>query len=750
MGVPPAQVKPETRTVCWQVVIDAPPTYNDILGAPWIYLMQVVPSTYHHRDLHALRAKLEDHIKIKLIAFLQSRSSTFAWSTKDMVGISPEVICHKLNVDPTFKPIRQKRRRLGPDQAKAVQDEVERLIKADQIMEVQYPDWLANPVVVKKKKRKWRVCVDFTDLNKACPKDSFPLPHIDHLVEATAGNQLLSFMDAFSGYNQIAMSLTDREKMAFITDRGTYCYKVMPFGLKNTGTTYQRLVNIMFADLLRRTTEVYIDDMLVKSLIAEQHIQHLGECFDILDQFQMKLNPTKYTFGVTSGEFLGYIVTERGIEANSKQIEAILGLSSPTNKWEVQRLTGRIPALNRFIARSTDKCLTVYQLLRGNKDFHWDEGCEIAVRQLKDGVLVRDDRGDQRPIFYTSKALNDAESRYPTLEKLALAVIVAARKLQPYFKSHSVVVFTDQPLRTILHSPLQSRRMTKCAVELSEFDIEYRSHPNLKSQVQADFITQLSPELGNPTAKEEHWTMFVDGSSSHQGFGVGLILRSPTGEVLEQALKLNFKASNNETEYEAVLVGLRLARGLEVTHLQVFSNSQLVVSQFSGEFDAKNERMGAYRHENASADALAALANCSDPERRRTIPVKRIEAPIIDLASLISVINDDSVPMEVDEPIEDLTDVTKPPDDWQIEIKLYISDGIVPPDHWAARRLKARSAKYILFDGELFRCSLSGVLLTCISREEAERIMMEVHEGEGGNHSGGCALALKIKKDGHY
>ncbi|XP_010490420.1 PREDICTED: uncharacterized protein LOC104768192 [Camelina sativa] len=640
-----------------------------------------------------------------------------------MVGISPEVMCHRLNIDPTFKPVRQKRRRLGPDRVKAVQDEVERLLKADQIVEVQYPDWLANPVVVKKKNGKWRVCVDFTDLNKACPKDSFPLPHVDRLVEATAGNQLLSFMDAFSGYNQIAMSPADREKTAFITDRGTYCYKVMPFGLKNAGATYQRLVNMMFADLLGKTMEVYIDDMLVKSLIAEQHVQHLTECFDILDQFEMKLNPTKCTFGVTSGEFLGYIVTERGIEANPKQIEAILGLPSPTNKREVQRLTDRIAALNRFIARSTDKCLPFYQLLRGNKDFHWDEECEVAFRQLKEyltchsvlvkpedgealylyisvsssavsGVLVRDDRGDQKPIFYTSKALNDAESRYPTLEKLALAVIIAARKLRPYFQSHSIVVLTDQPLRTVLHSPLQSGRMAKWAVELSEYDIEYRSRPSLKSQVLVDFITELSPELDDPTPAVEQWTMFVDGSSTSHGSGVGLILRSPTGEILEQALKLNFKASNNETKYEAVLAGLRLARGLGVKHLQVYCDSQLVVSQFSGEFDAKNKRMGAYqqlvrtlsgefasfsltkipRNENASADALAALANRSDPELRRTIPIECIDAPSIDPDSQIAVINDDSVPMEVDEPIEDMTDVAKPPEDWQLEIKLYISD----------------------------------------------------------------------------
>ena len=140
-----------------------------------------------------------------------------------MSGINPSVTCHELNADSIFKPVRQKRRKLGLQPAKAVNDEVERLTNAGSITEVRYPEWLVNSLVVKKEEGKWRVCVDFTDFNKACPKYSFPLHHIDRIVEATAGNELLSFMDAFSGYNQIMMHPDDREKIAFITDRGTYC-----------------------------------------------------------------------------------------------------------------------------------------------------------------------------------------------------------------------------------------------------------------------------------------------------------------------------------------------------------------------------------------------------------------------------------------------------------------------------------------------------------------------------------------------
>ena len=147
------------------------------------------------------------------------------------------------------------------------------------------------------------MCIDFTDLNKACPKDSFPLPHIDMLVDATVGHELLSFMDTFSCYNQILMHPDDQEKMAFITKRGIFCYKVMPFGLKNVDATYQRLVNKMFADYLGDTMEVYIDDMLIKSLLAEQHLDHLRQAFKVLQKYSMKLNPTKCSLGVHSENF---------------------------------------------------------------------------------------------------------------------------------------------------------------------------------------------------------------------------------------------------------------------------------------------------------------------------------------------------------------------------------------------------------------------------------------------------------------
>ena len=221
----------------------------------------------------------------------------------------PKVIEHKLNVNPEKKPVQQKRRAFAPERNQAITNEVNKLLVVGFICEVNYPEWLANIVLVKKENGKWRMCVDFTDLNKACPKDSFPLPRIDQLVDSTTGHKLLTFMDTFSGYNQIKMVEEDQDKTAFITSQGLHYYKVMPFGLKNVKATYQRLVNKMFSNQIGRNMEVYVDDMLIKSKEELTHLDDLRETFATLRQYQMKLNPSKCAFGVASGKFLGFMVS---------------------------------------------------------------------------------------------------------------------------------------------------------------------------------------------------------------------------------------------------------------------------------------------------------------------------------------------------------------------------------------------------------------------------------------------------------
>ena len=226
--------------------------------------------------------KLSPEMRTKLVQFLKKNMDVFAWTHEDMPSISPEVIRHKLNVDPERKPVQQRRRVFALERNQAITDEVNKLLSASFIQEVYYPDWLANVVLVKKANEKWRMCMDFMDLNKACLKDSFLLPRIDQLVDSTTGHKLLMFMDTFSGYNQIKMAEEDQEKTAFITSQGLYCYKVMSFRLKNAGITYQRLVNKMFSKQIDRNMEVYMDHMLVKSREELAYLDDLKETFTTL------------------------------------------------------------------------------------------------------------------------------------------------------------------------------------------------------------------------------------------------------------------------------------------------------------------------------------------------------------------------------------------------------------------------------------------------------------------------------------
>ena len=282
-------------------------------------------------------------------------------------------------------------------------------------------------------------------------------------------HELLSFMDSFSGYNQISMDPDDQENTLFVTGQGTYCYRVMPFGLKNAGATYQRLVNRMFQKQIGTSMEVYVDDMLVKSTTTELHITHLSEEFQILREYNMKLNPAKCAFRVSAKKFLGFIVNNRGIEANPDKIKVVLDMPPPSSIKEVQRLTRRIATLSRFVSMASDKCQPFFQVLK--KAFQWDTNCEEAFSALKtylssppilvspsegelrtlylavsdfstSAVLVRDKDRVQYPVYYCSRALRGAEERCPRIEKLILTLVTATQKLCPYFQAHTIEIPT--------------------------------------------------------------------------------------------------------------------------------------------------------------------------------------------------------------------------------------------------------------------------------------------------------------------
>ncbi|KAM1027035.1 hypothetical protein ACFX2A_040848 [Malus domestica] len=328
------------------------------------------------------------------------------------------------------------------------------------------------------------MCVDYADLNKGCPKDNFPLPLIDRLIDFTIGKSM----------------------------------------------------------------EVYVDDMLVKSKHADQHITNLSKTFTIL---------------------------------------------------------------KRFISKATDRCAHFSKALKGSKKYiTWTDECAKAFKNLKDymskalllskpevgdtfviylsvlasavsSVLIRNDGNVERPVYYANKALQDAETRYSNIEKLALALVMSARKLRPYFQTHSIIVLTNHSFRQILQSPDTSGRMIKWAIALGEFDISYQPKPAEKGQTVADFIIDFTYPIDIVYTPKE-------------GCGVGLVLTTPDKVAMEYALRFKFKASNNEAEYEALLAGLRLAKHLGVKQIDIFNDSQLVVNQVTNNFDAKDSSMATY------------------------------------------------------------------------------------------------------------------------------------------------------------
>ena len=265
--------------------------------------------------------------------------------------------------------------------------------------------------------------------------------------------------------------------------------------------------------------EVYIADMLVKSIKAELHVDHLAESFQVLKDYKMKFNLTKCAFGVSIVKFLGFIVNSRGIEANPEKIKAMLDMQPPSNTKEIQCLIGRIAELSRFMSRSSDKYQPFFQVLK--KAFHWDTHCEEAFSALKtylssppilvspfggepltlhlavsdfstSGALVRERGRAQQPVYYYSRALRGVEERYLKMEKLVLALVTTGRRLQPYFQAHTIEIPIEHLMKQILHKLETSGRLVKWVIELSEFDIRYNPRTTIKGQVLAYFIMEFT------------------------------------------------------------------------------------------------------------------------------------------------------------------------------------------------------------------------------------------------------------------
>jgi hypothetical protein len=457
----------------------------------------------------------------KLISCLSRNKDVFAWSALDLVGVSRTVIEHSLGIDPSVRPKKQWLCKMSDEKIEAAKAEVHRLLEANFIEPVAYPTWLTNVVMVQKKSSKWRMCIDFTSLNKACPKDNFPLPRIDKIVDSVAGCKVMSLLDCFSGYHQIYMKEEDKASTSFITPFGTYCFIRMPEGLKNAGSTFSRLSKTVLESQVGRNIFRYVDDIVVASKNKADHLADLAETFANMRDARLRLNPEKCVFGVRQGKILGYLVSHRGIEANPTKIQAIINMTPPQSARDVQRLTGRLAALNRFISKSAERSLPFLKTLRGAKDFAWGPEQAAAFASLKQhlsdlailtspdpslplllyiatsphavsAALVQEQNREgttrQCPVYYMSEVLTASKCNMTELEKIFYAVVMASRKLRHYFKAFKVRVTSDRGLGELFRYPEASVRIAKWAAELSGYHITFEPRTAIKSQVLADFI----------------------------------------------------------------------------------------------------------------------------------------------------------------------------------------------------------------------------------------------------------------------
>ncbi|MCH96111.1 gag-pol polyprotein, partial [Trifolium medium] len=384
-------------------------------------------------------------------------------------------------------------------------------------------------------------------------------------------------------------------------------------------------------------------------------------------------------------------------------------------KKSIQSLNGTLTSLSRFVAKSAQHALPLFKLLRKEAVFEWTEECEQALQHLKKALseppvlsrpeveetlyvylavsseavsaaLIRETTEGQKPVYFTSKALQGPELRYQQIEKVALALIIAARRLRQYFLAHTVVVRTDQPIKALLARPDMAGRMLKWSLELSEFDIRYESRKALKAQTLADFVAEMTlPAL--PNSKADKWTIFVDGASSSTGAGAGIILENEAGTIIEVSLSLSFPASNNQAEYEAFLAGLRLAKDVGAKEIKIFTDSQLVVSQVLGEYQAKNDNLQEYlrlvqgkiaqfdsaevkhvpRGDNTRADVLSKLASTKRKGGNKSVVQEILPRPSIEKETLPT-----SSAMVVD--VNSIKDGTS----WMTNYWLYLAHGHLP------------------------------------------------------------------------
>ncbi|XP_022642973.1 uncharacterized protein LOC111242702 [Vigna radiata var. radiata] len=507
--------------------------------------------------------------------------------------------------------------------------------------------------------------------------------------------------------------------------------------------------------------DIYIDDMVVRSPDDEQHLHDLEEVFTQIRRYGMRVNPAKCTFGVAGGKFLGFMLTSRGIEANPDKCEAVLKMASPSTLKDIQRLVGRLTALSRFVPKLAERIRSIVKKMKKDAPGKWDAECEQAFAEVKEilmnpsvmnrpipgyelqiylgvsdtaiSAVLTQEEPSPKLIYFVSRTLQETEVRYQQVEKVALALLHTSRRLRQYFQGYQVVVRTNHLMAKVLRKPDLAGRMVGWAVELSEFGLRYELRGSIKGQHLADFATEL------PVFGSDQWTLYVDGASGRQASGAGIVLEGPNGFLLEYSLVFKFKTSDNHAEYEALVARLGLAKDMGARNMVCRTDSQLVVGQMNWEFQVKEDHLLKYFHratslvetfekvviqhipreQNTRADMLSKLSSGKEKGQLTTVIHQVLLQPFVECYAITSASND-----------------------WQDEIRRLIKrqEDELSVDSSESKKI----ARFIIIGDDLYKRGFSTPLLKCLSPEEAQYVMNELHNGVCGFHSGRRTLKARI------
>lgn len=460
--------------------------------------------------------------------FFRTHKNAFAWTYEDLQGIPPELGEHRIILEKDAKPIRQRQHRLNPKYSMMVKEELDKLLNAGFIYPVPYSEWVSPIVMVPKKNGKIRICQDYRQLNAVTKKDFFPLPFTDSILDAVAGHECYSFLDGFSGYNQVRIAKEDQLKTTFTTDWGTFAYRVMPFGLCNAPATFQRVMTQAFQEYLHVSMEIFLDDFCVFSK-RENHLEWLNKCLDQCARFGISLNSEKSTFGVPSGRLLGHLVSVSGIATDPDKVKKIANLPRPDTVSGVRGFVGHVSYYRRFIHAFAQVCQPLTNLLKKSANGSgpvWTRECTVAFETLKQKLVSapilippcwtksfhvyvdasnvaigsilsqKDIKGFDHPIYYASRQLNAAERNYSVTEREALGMIYSVQKFRHYLLGYRFVFHVDHDaLKYMVNKPQLSGRIARWVLLLQEFDFTMEVRPG-KKHANADHLSRLTTELG--------------------------------------------------------------------------------------------------------------------------------------------------------------------------------------------------------------------------------------------------------------